>query len=122
ESVFKAIHAAYPERRLVVIFQPHRYTRTCDLFEDFATVLAQADVLVLSEVYAAGETPIPGADGRSLTRAVRLRSSSEPVFVENFEQLPAILNNLLQDNDVLLTLGAGDVGSVPARLMREFQS
>lgn len=121
DSVFNAVRAAYPQRRLVVIFQPHRYTRTCDLFEDFAHVLSKADVLILAEVYAAGEAPIPGADGRSLTRAVRMRGGNEPVFIENFSELPGLLNNLLEQGDVLLTLGAGDVGGVPAQLMNAFK-
>lgn len=120
ESVFKAIRDAYPNRRMVVVFQPHRYTRTFDLFEDFANVLSRADALILSEVYPAGEAPINGADGRSLTRAVRMRGGNEPVFVEDFEQLPTVLNNLLEDGDVLLTLGAGDVGAVPAQLIEAF--
>lgn len=120
ESVFKAISDAYPEQRMVVVFQPHRYTRTYELFEDFANVLSKAEVLILSEVYAAGEAPIVGADGRSLTRAIRMRGGNEPVFIENFDQLPHILDNLLEDNDVLLTLGAGDIGTMPAKLMQEF--
>lgn len=120
ESVFKAITDAYPDRRLVVVFQPHRYSRTCELFEDFANVLSRAEVLILSEVYAAGETPVSGADGRALTRAVRLRGRNEPVFIEDFEQLPAILSNLLKDKDILLTLGAGDIGTLPAKLKKVF--
>jgi len=122
ESVFKAVKDAYSDRRMVVVFQPHRYTRTCDLFEDFANVLSKADVLILSEVYPAGEMPIAGADGRSLTRAVRMRGGNEPVFIEDFSELSSILNNLLVDGDVLLTLGAGDIGVVPGQLQKEFLS
>jgi len=117
ESMFTAFRDAWPDRRLVVIFQPHRYSRTRDLFEDFARVLCEPDVLLLTEVYPAGETPIPGADARALMRAIRMRSDKEPVFVESFELLPEILSNVLEDNDVLLTLGAGDIGSVPNYLL-----
>jgi len=120
ESMFNAFREAWPDRRLVVIFQPHRYSRTRDLFEDFARVLCEPDVLLLTEVYPAGEAPITGADARALMRAIRMRSGNEPVFVESFELLPEILTNVLQDNDVLLTLGAGDVGSVPAYLLENF--
>ncbi|MDH5393765.1 MAG: UDP-N-acetylmuramate--L-alanine ligase [Gammaproteobacteria bacterium] len=112
----KAIRTAWPERRLVVIFQPHRYSRTQDLFEDFSLVLAATDVLVLSEVYAAGEAAIAGADGRSLAAAIRARGQVNPVFVEHIEDVPATLGNILQPNDVVLTLGAGSVGAIAASL------
>jgi len=121
ESMFAAFREAWPDRRLVVIFQPHRYSRTRDLFEDFARVLCEPDVLLLTEVYPAGETPIPGADARALMRAIRVRSDKEPVFVESFELLPEILSNVLEDNDVLLTLGAGDIGTVPSSLLETMQ-
>jgi UDP-N-acetylmuramate--alanine ligase len=101
----------------VVVFQPHRYTRTRDLFEDFTRALSQADVLLLCEVYAAGEAPIAGADGRALARAVRARGRVDPVFVEQVADLPEALEDVLQADDVLLTLGAGDIGTVPARLL-----
>ena len=120
ECMFAAIRDAWPKRRLVVIFQPHRYSRTRDLFEDFARVLCDPDILLLSEVYPAGEAPITGADSRSLTRAIRMRSEREPIFVESFDLLPEILSNVLQDNDILLTLGAGDIGSVPPALLAHF--
>jgi len=120
ESMFNAIRESWPDRRLVVIFQPHRYSRTRDLFEDFARVLCDPDVLLLTEVYPAGETPIPGADARSLTRAIRVRSGNEPIFIESFELLPEILANVLEDNDILLTLGAGDIGTVPNYLLENF--
>ncbi|HEB80896.1 MAG TPA: UDP-N-acetylmuramate--L-alanine ligase, partial [Chromatiales bacterium] len=103
-------------RRLVVAFQPHRYTRTRDLFEDFVRVLSEVDVLLLGEVYAAGEAPIAGADGRTLCRAIRARGRVDPVFVEPLEELPAVLEGVLEDGDVLLTLGAGDIGALAARL------
>lgn len=118
ESMFDAVRNAWPGRRLVVIFQPHRYSRTRDLFEDFARVLGEPDLLLLAEVYPAGEAPVVGADARSLIRAIRMRNHCEPIFVESLAALPEILRNVLQDNDVLLTLGAGDVGTVAAELMR----
>jgi len=111
-----AVRAGWPGRRLVVVFQPHRYSRTHDLFDDFIKVLSSVDVLVLGEVYAAGEAPLSGADGRALSRGIRARGHIDPVFVEELDTLPAVLNDLLQDGDVLLTLGAGNIGSVAARL------
>jgi len=114
-----AVRAGWPGRRLVVVFQPHRYSRTHDLFDDFIKVLSSVDVLVLGEVYAAGEAPISGADGRALSRGIRARGHIDPVFVEELESLPAVLNDLLQDGDVLLTLGAGNIGGVAARLADE---
>ncbi|HDK03832.1 MAG TPA: UDP-N-acetylmuramate--L-alanine ligase, partial [Gammaproteobacteria bacterium] len=121
-ATVRAIRDGWPERRLVVAFQPHRYTRTRDLFEDFTRVLSEVDVLLLGEVYAAGEAPIAGADGRTLCRAIRARGRVDPVFVEPLEELPAVLEGVLEDGDVLLTLGAGDIGalaaSLPARIGR----
>ena len=115
-ATLEALAQAWPERRKVVIFQPHRYTRTRDLFEDFARVLSNVDVLILMEVYAAGEAPITGADGRALSRAIRLRRQVDPVFVETWEELPKILAGLLTANDVLLTMGAGNVGHISVQL------
>jgi len=115
-AVIEAIRGGWPERRLVLAFQPHRYTRTRDLFEDFCMVLSEADVLVLLEVYPAGEAPIPGADGRTLARAIRNRGQVDPVFVESVEQLPAALSGVLKDGDLLLTLGAGNIGALAAQL------
>ena len=115
-ATVEAIRGAYPGRRLVVAFQPHRYTRTRDLFDDFCAVLAGADVLLLTEVYAAGEAPIPDADGRALARGIRARGQVEPVFVNKVAELPAALAPLLRDGDVLLGLGAGDIGTLPALL------
>ena len=111
-----AVRSGWPQRRLVVVFQPHRYSRTHDLFDDFIQVLSGVDVLVLSEVYAAGEAPISGADGRSLSRGIRARGHVDPVFVEKLEMLPEVLNDILHDGDVLLTLGAGDIGAAAAQL------
>jgi UDP-N-acetylmuramate--alanine ligase len=111
-----AVRAGWPGRRLVLAFQPHRYTRTRDLFDDFTEVLSEVDVLVIGEVYAAGEAPISGADGRALCRGIRARGHVDPVFVETIGALPSVLGDILQDGDVLLTLGAGDIGAVAARL------
>lgn len=111
-----AVRRGWPDQRLVMVFQPHRFTRTHDLFEDFVEVLSQADVLILTEVYAAGEAPITGADGRALARAVRARGQVDPVFVSETEELAAVLGGLLNGGDVLLTLGAGDIGRVAAGL------
>jgi UDP-N-acetylmuramate--alanine ligase len=115
-STIAAARAAYPGRRLVLVFQPHRYTRTHDLLDDFAQVLSEVDVLLLLEVYAAGEQPIAGADGRSLARAVRARAQVDPVFCEDVAKVPSTLANLLRDGDVVLTMGAGSIGAVSAGL------
>ncbi|MGL4751400.1 MAG: UDP-N-acetylmuramate--L-alanine ligase [Aeromonadaceae bacterium] len=111
-----AARAGWPERRLVMIFQPHRYTRTRDLYEDFAEVLSRVDVLIVLEVYAAGEEPIPGADGRALCRSIRQRGQLEPVFVTAPSEVPAVLAELLQDGDLVLTQGAGNVGALAKTL------
>jgi UDP-N-acetylmuramate--alanine ligase len=116
-ATLAAARGAYPGRRIVLAFQPHRYTRTRDLFEDFVTVMSGADVVVLAEVYAAGEQPIVAADGRSLSRALRVLGQVDPVFVENIAELPATLLGILKDGDVVLTMGAGSIGSVPANLV-----
>lgn len=117
EATINAVRESWPERRLVMAFQPHRYTRTQEQFEDFVQVLSRADVLLLTEVYAAGEEPIPGADTRSLIRALRARGQVDPVFVEPVSDLPIVLPGLLQNEDILLTLGAGDIGAVAAKLV-----
>ncbi len=119
-ATLQAARDAWPGRRLVVAFQPHRYTRTRDLLDDFAQVLNGADAVILTEVYAASECPIPGADGRSLARALRARGKLEPVFVEDVETLPEALRDVLEDSDVLLTLGAGNIGRVAAALPAAF--
>ena len=111
-----AVRAGWPQRRLVLAFQPHRYTRTRDLFDDFIQVLCEVDALVLGEVYAAGEAAISGADGRALCRGIRARGQVDPVFIESIDELPDVLPDILQDGDVLLTLGAGDIGTVAAQL------
>ncbi|HVB84434.1 MAG TPA: UDP-N-acetylmuramate--L-alanine ligase [Rhodanobacteraceae bacterium] len=115
-AVFAAARGGWPGRRLVVAFQPHRYTRTRDQLDDFARVLAETDVLLLTEVYPAGETPIAGADGRALARAVRARGKVDPVFIEHPRELSGVLPALLRDGDLLLLLGAGDIGAAAAEL------
>ena len=121
-ATLDAIRAGWPDRRLVVVFQPHRYSRTRDLFEDFAMVLATTDRLLLTEIYAAGEQPVAGADGRSLCRAIRARGHVDPVFVEEITALEEALTGVLSDNDVLLTLGAGSIGGVAAELAEHWQA
>jgi UDP-N-acetylmuramate--alanine ligase len=115
-ATLEALKQAWPDRRSVVVFQPHRYTRTRDLFEDFAHVLSGVSVLILMDVYSAGEAPIAGADGRALTRAIRLRGHVEPIFVENWQELPSILASVVKADDVILTMGAGNVGQIASQL------
>jgi UDP-N-acetylmuramate--alanine ligase len=110
-ATIEAVRQAWPERRLVVAFQPHRYTRTRDMIDDFAEVLSGADRLLVTEVYAAGEAPITGADGRAICRAIRSRGQIEPVFVPQIEELDELLTGVVQPGDVVLTLGAGSIGS-----------
>jgi UDP-N-acetylmuramate--alanine ligase len=116
EAVFAAARGGWPERRLVVAFQPHRYSRTRDLFDDFAAVLSGVDALVLADVYAAGEAPITGADSRSLARAIRSRGRIEPVVGGPAREMHAILADVLRDGDLLLVMGAGDIGVVAGEL------
>ena len=115
-ATLAAARGAFPQRRLVLAFQPHRYTRTRDLFEDFVKVLSTADVLLLAEVYAAGEAPIVAADSRSLARALRVGGQVEPVFVEEIGELPEAIHRVARPGDVVLTMGAGSIGNVPAQL------
>jgi UDP-N-acetylmuramate--alanine ligase len=115
-ATLSAARGAFPGRRLVLAFQPHRYTRTRDLFEDFAKVLSTADVLLLAEVYAAGEAPLVAADGRALARAVRVAGRVEPVFVEDITAMPQQVLEVARDGDVVLTMGAGSIGVVPAQI------
>jgi len=119
EATIQAIRSGWPDKRLVVAFQPHRYTRTRDLFEDFTAVLSTVDALVLLEVFSAGEAVLAGADGRSLARAIRARGQVEPVFVENIEDLATTLKGVLKDGDILLTLGAGSIGAAAQKLKQE---
>ena len=111
-ATINAVRAGWPDRRLVMIFQPHRYTRTRDCFEDFIEVLNQVDELILMDVYPAGEDPIVGADGRALCRSIRLRGHVEPYFVPSPDQVPATLADIIRDGDIVLTQGAGNVGKM----------
>ena len=113
-ATLAAARAAFPGRRLVLAFQPHRYTRTRDVFEDFVKVLSSVDVLLLAEVYAAGEAPIVAADGRALARAIRVGGKVEPVFIEQIADMPATILATVQDGDVVLTMGAGSIGNTAA--------
>jgi UDP-N-acetylmuramate--alanine ligase len=115
-ATIAAARGAFPERRLVLAFQPHRYTRTRDLFEDFAKVLSGVDALLLTEVYAAGEAPIVAADGRALARAVRVAGKVEPIFVENVAELPQAILDTARDGDVVLVMGAGSIGQVAQKV------
>ncbi|WP_372742662.1 UDP-N-acetylmuramate--L-alanine ligase [Neptunomonas sp.] len=116
EATIKAVKAGWPDRRLVMINQPHRYTRTRDLYEDFVQVLSDVDVLMLMEVYAAGEEPIAGADSRSLCRSIRQRGNVEPVYVKTADEVPEVLRNLLRPGDLLLTQGAGNITALAHQL------
>jgi UDP-N-acetylmuramate--alanine ligase len=115
-ATLEAARGAFPGRRLMLAFQPHRFTRTRDLFEDFVKVLSTVDALVLAEVYPAGEPPIVAADGRSLARAVRVAGKVEPVFVEDIGEMPAAIRRVAADGDVVVTMGAGSIGNVAAQL------
>jgi len=115
-ATLEALRQGYPGRRIVLAFQPHRYTRTHDLIDDFSKALSSADALLVTEVYAAGETPIPGADGRAICRAVRGRGLVEPVFVEKVEDLADSLVDVLRDGDVIVTMGAGHITAVSHEL------
>lgn len=116
-ATLESARQAWPERRVVMVYQPHRFSRTRDLYEDFVAVLSRCDVLLLLDVYPAGEEPISGADGRSLARSIRQRGQVEPVFVEAVEAVPALLREILRDGDVVITQGAGNIG----RLAQDLQ-
>lgn len=115
-ATLAAARGAFPGRRLVLAFQPHRYTRTRDCFEDFVRVLTTVDVLLLAEVYPAGEAPIVAADGRALVRAIRVTGALEPIFVEDIAAMPQQIMKVARDGDVVLTMGAGSIGGVPGKL------
>jgi UDP-N-acetylmuramate--alanine ligase len=117
-ATLAAARGAFPGRRLVLAFQPHRYTRTRDCFEDFVKVAGQADAVLLTEVYAAGEAPIVAADGRSLARAVRVAGKVEPIFVDDTANMPDAILKMARDGDVVICMGAGSIGGVPARLVQ----
>jgi UDP-N-acetylmuramate--alanine ligase len=116
-ATLAAARGAFPGRRLVLAFQPHRYTRTRDCFEDFVRVLGLADVVLLAEVYAAGEAPIVAADGRALARAVRVAGKVEPVFIEDIADMPRTVREMAREGDVVMCMGAGSIGGVPAKLV-----
>ena len=122
EATLQAARASYPDRRLVLVFQPHRFSRTRDLFDDFAHVLSSVDSLVLAEVFAAGEEKIGGADGRSLARAIRQRGKVDPVFVEDLEELPEVLSGMLKGGEVVLTMGAGSIGAAAKGLANKIDT
>ncbi len=117
-ATLAAARGAFPGRRLVLAFQPHRYTRTRDCFEDFVRVLGTVDALLLAEVYAAGEAPLVAADGRSLVRAIRVAGKVEPLFVEDITEMPARILECARDGDVVITMGAGSIGAVPGKLVQ----
>jgi UDP-N-acetylmuramate--alanine ligase len=120
-ATLAAARGAFPGRRLVLAFQPHRYTRTRDCFEDFVKVIGSADHVVLTEVYAAGEEPIVAADGRSLARALRVAGRVEPVFVDDVADLPALIAAQAQAGDVVMCMGAGSIGGIPAKVVEMLQ-
>ena len=117
-SIIKAVRDGWPERRLVMIYQPHRYTRTRDLYVDFVEVLSTADALVMLEVYSAGEDAIPGADSRHLCRSIRARGVIEPIFVETVDGVPAIVKDIVRAGDIVITQGAGNVGVLSPELAK----
>jgi len=117
-ATLAAVRGAFPGKRLVLAFQPHRYTRTRDLFEDFVKVLCGVDALLLAEVYAAGEPPIVAADGRALMHALRVAGQDEAVFVESIQDMPQAIMQMARDGDVVITMGAGTIGGVPGMLMQ----
>jgi UDP-N-acetylmuramate--alanine ligase len=115
-ATLEALRQGYPDRRIVLAFQPHRYTRTHDLIDDFSKALSKADALLVTEVYAAGETPIPGADGRAICRAVRGRGNVEPIFIDKVESLAESLADVIRDGDVIVTMGAGHISAMSHEL------
>lgn len=121
-ATIEAIRKGWPDKRLVVLFQPHRYSRTRDLFEDFVHALSKVDQLILLEVYSAGEDSITGADSRALSRSIRNRGKVDPIFVEDHDEINSVLQATIQDGDILLTLGAGNVGAIGAGIYERFKS
>lgn len=115
-ATLAAARAAYPGQRIVMLYQPHRYSRTRELYEDFVGVLSDVDLLLLMEVYSAGEDPIAGADGRSLSRSIRQRGTVDPIFIDDASQIPAVLGRVLKAGDILMTQGAGNVGAIAVNL------
>jgi UDP-N-acetylmuramate--alanine ligase len=122
QAVLAAARGAFPGRRLVLAFQPHRYTRTRDCFEDFVKVMGQADAVLLTEVYSAGEAPIVAADGRALVRALRIAGRADPLFVEDVNELAGEILNFARGGDVVIAMGAGSIGGVPQKVVDHFGS
>jgi UDP-N-acetylmuramate--alanine ligase len=120
-ATLEAVRQGWPNRRIVLAFQPHRYTRTRDLMDDFAEVLSSVDVVIVTEVYAAGEPPIQGADGRSICRSIRMRGRIEPVFAARVEELHEVLAGIVRDQDVVVTMGAGHIGAIAQQLAARLQ-
>eukprot|EP00918_Siedleckia_nematoides_P091229 GHVU01200440.1.p1 GENE.GHVU01200440.1~~GHVU01200440.1.p1 ORF type:complete len:190 (-),score=13.91 GHVU01200440.1:360-929(-) len=118
DVTIQAVRDGWPERRLVMVYQPHRYSRTRDLYEDFVDVLSKVDVLILLDVYSAGEELIQGADGRHLSRSIRNRGLVDPIFVEGVEGVPAIIKEIAQAGDIIITQGAGNVGGLAIELAK----
>ncbi|TQV79425.1 UDP-N-acetylmuramate--L-alanine ligase [Exilibacterium tricleocarpae] len=118
EATIQAVRRGWPERRLLMVYQPHRYTRTRDLYEDFVEVLSGVDALVLLEVYSAGETPIPGADSRHLCRSIRNRGQVDPIFVEGIDGVPEVIKDIVEPGDIVITQGAGNVGLLATELAK----
>ncbi len=116
DATIKAARAGWPDKRIVMVFQPHRYTRTRDLYDDFANVLSQVDVLLMLDVYAAGEPPIPGADSRSLCRTIRNRGKLDPILVSDSDTVPEVLAQVLNGDDLILVQGAGNIGKIARKL------
>ncbi|ATI04017.1 MULTISPECIES: UDP-N-acetylmuramate--L-alanine ligase [Cycloclasticus] len=121
-ATIKAVREGWSDKRLVLVFQPHRYSRTHDMFEDFVDVLNEVDVLVLLDVFAAGEKPIAGSDGAALSKAIRQRGKIIPVFVKDIQQLPDVLDGVLLANDIVVTSGAGDIGAASAKLEKQLNN
>ena len=119
KATIQAMRNGWPDKRLVMIFQPHRYSRTRDLYEDFVEVLSEVDCLFLLDVYAAGETPIRRADSKSLARSIRQRGQLEPIYVSDPEKLAELLNTQLQDGDMVITQGAGTIGVIARKLIKD---
>ncbi len=121
-ATISAIHEGWPDRRLVMVYQPHRYTRTRDLFEDFAQILSQPDVLLLLDIYSAGEKPIAEADSKALSRAIRLRGQVDPIFVDQPDEIVSVIPAFIEDDDIVLVMGAGSIGHVAEQLIESYGS
>src|SRR5690606_37149096 len=122
KATLDALRAGWPKKRVVMLFQPHRYTRTEDLYDDFVSVLSQVDCLLMLDVYSAGEDAIPGADSRSLCSSIRKRGKVDPVYVANISEIPELLAEIICDGDVLITQGAGNIGRISHALLESIFS